>query len=499
MSAGLERPAMAAAGRFTFGPFELDVRSRRLLRAGQDVRLTRLQMSLLTVLVTGAGKVISKDHLIEAAWAGVTTIDNSVEQVVSQLRRILDPGDPRRYIETSRQAGYSFVAPVTPVPTRRTDTDLDALIEPHRALIDGRAALETLERSHIGRARATFEALVARNGNEAAFHVGLANACALQFEATRADEAPDEDALRRAVLHAREACRLAPEYGEAWATLGFVLERTGDRVDALAALGQSVTLEPDNWRHHLRLSSASWGEARLRAARRMLAHLPDAPLAHVLAATVYIARDARTAAERELDAGLSAIESSPPTRFPAVALHWLKGLLLLARGAEDEALAAFDRELALEPCDHLYTRECCANTWYAVGAVHLRRADAVAARRAFEQALARVPGHLMGRAGLELLGPRGQPQALIRTLVDEVSAAEADHVAANAMDVALARAASFVANGDVTGAAGLVDAALIEAPPGNAGWLVPIEPLLHVGRDRGAWRGVLARLRTRAS
>ncbi len=488
---------MAAAGRFTFGPFELDVRSRRLLRAGQDVRLTRLQMSLLTVLVTGAGKVISKDHLIEAAWAGVTTIDNSVEQVVSQLRRILDPGDPRRYIETSRQVGYCFVAPVTLVPTRRTDADLDALIEPHRALIDGRAALETLERSHIGRARATFEALGARNGNDAAFHVGLANACALQFEATRADEAPEEEALRRAVVHAREACRLAPEYGEAWATLGFVLERTGARVDALAALSQSVTLEPDNWRHHLRLSSASWGEARLRAARRMLAHLPT--LAHVLAATVYVARDARTAAEHELDAGLSAIESSPPARFPAVALHWLKGLLLLARGAEDEALAAFDRELALEPCDHLYTRECCANTWYAIGAAHLRCDDAASAGGAFEQALARVPGHLMARAGLELLGPRGQPQAFAGTSTDKVPAAQPGRAAPHAIDVALARAVSVVANGDVNGAARLVDAALIEAPPGNAGWLIPIEPLLHVGRDRGAWAAVLARLRTRAS
>jgi hypothetical protein len=50
----------------------------------------------------------------------------------------------------------------------------------------------------------------------------------------------------------------------------------------------------------------------------------------------------------------------------------------------------------------------------------------------------------------------------------------------------LARALSFVGNGDATGAARLVDAALVEAPPGNAGWLVPIEPLLHVGRDRGA-------------
>jgi DNA-binding winged helix-turn-helix (wHTH) protein/cytochrome c-type biogenesis protein CcmH/NrfG len=476
---------MPSGGGFAFGPFELDVRAHRLVRAGQEVRLTRLQMSLLIPLVTRAGQVLSKDHLIETAWAGVTTTDNSVEQVVSQLRKILDRGDPRRYIDTARQAGYSFVAPVTPVLARRTDADLDALIAPHRALLDGRAALETLERTRIASARATFGARLVQDNNDASFHVGFANACALEFEATRADPAPDEDALRKAAIHAREACRLAPEYAEAWATLGFVLERTGARADALGALRRSVTLEPDNWRHYLRLSSAGSGEERLRAARRMLALLPDAPLAHLLAATVYVARDARETAERELDAGLLATESSPPERFPAAGLHWLKGLLRLARGRDDEALEEFDRELALEARDLLYTRECCANTSYAIGACRLRQGEASMARVAFEAAIRRVPGHVMARAGLSVLG---QTAAL-----DEAAPN------ANGIDVALSRAVSLAANGDATGAARLVDAALAAAPPGNAGWLIPIEPLLHVGRDRGAWAPVLARLRTRAS
>ena len=50
----------------------------------------------------------------------------------------------------------------------------------------------------------------------------------MQFEMTRADPAPDAAALAMAVHHAREACRLDPQSGEAWATLGFVLDRTGD-------------------------------------------------------------------------------------------------------------------------------------------------------------------------------------------------------------------------------------------------------------------------------
>jgi hypothetical protein len=49
-------------------------------------------------------------------------------------------------------------------------------------------------------------------------------------------------------------------------------------------------------------------------------------------------------------------------KFNAVALHWLLGLVLLARGDEDAALAELERELEGEKSGHLYARECCANT-----------------------------------------------------------------------------------------------------------------------------------------
>ena len=66
----------------------------------------------------------------------------------------------------------------------------------------------------------------------------------MQFEATRADRDPDVDAIRTAETHAREAVRLNPNSGEAWATLGFVLGRTDHRGDALAALRRATTTEP---------------------------------------------------------------------------------------------------------------------------------------------------------------------------------------------------------------------------------------------------------------
>src|SRR5204863_1888483 len=140
----------------------------------------------------------------------------------------------------------------------------------------------------------------------------------------------------QALQHSREACRLDSSYGEAWATLGFVLARLGpDRqADALAASRRAVSLEPDNWRHHCRLSSIGWGEERLREARRTLALLPGSSLAHWLAASVHGARQAPDEAERELASAIAADHRADRdrSRFTSVALHWLLGLLCLARG-----------------------------------------------------------------------------------------------------------------------------------------------------------------------
>lgn len=141
--------------------------------------------------------------------------------------------------------------------------------------------------------------------------------------------------------------------------------RTGRRAHALAALERAVALEPDNWRHQVRRALGSSGETRLRAARRALAQCPQLPLAHWLAATVFVARNALDQAERDVDHTLTvaALESPDAARYSMVALHWLGGLLRLAAGDAAEAMASFNQELALEGRGHLYAREAAANTW----------------------------------------------------------------------------------------------------------------------------------------
>jgi DNA-binding winged helix-turn-helix (wHTH) protein/Tfp pilus assembly protein PilF len=459
---------------YTFGRFELDGRTRQLRRDGERVALSDRYLGVLLHLAAHAGEVVSKDDLVVAGWGDTAVGDNSLEQAISALRRTLGSSDDdREYVETVPRRGYRLTAPVTRALAPATAAEIDALLAPHRALLDGRAALETLERDQIRRAREVFAHVVSLTPDTAPAHVGLANAYVLQFEMTRADAAPDTNALKLAAQHAYEACRLDTEHAEGWSTLSFILERVGTHTDAIAAARRAIALEPDNWRHHFRLASIAWGEERLRAARRTLSLLPGFALAHWLAASVLVARNTLDDAARDLDGGIS---GGRQTRFSAVALHWLRGLIRLARDDEAGAMADFEKELENESGGHLYARECCANTWYAIGAVHMRHGRTADAHRAFDSALERLPKHALAR-----FGRSGQvPDAT------------------QPIEHAFCTAAGLVRAGSPAEAAAVIDRALAMAPPSNAGWLIPVEPFLNVHAAPAAWEPALNRLSKRA-
>jgi hypothetical protein len=215
--------------------------------------------------------------------------------------------------------------------------------------------------------------------------------------------------------------------------------------------------------------------------------LPGFPLAHWLCATVHVARQAFDEAERELDAGIAgqASQESGPSRFSGVALHWLRGLVYLARGHEGRALESFERELSFEKSGHLYARECCANTWYAIGAIHARGQRLHDATAAFQQALGRVPRHPLASLALGMITPDAPGTA--------------PGVPGTSFESAIGQAIVLVGAGNPAGAARRVDQALSAVPPGNAGWQIPVEPMLNVASALDTWAPVLARLRTRAA
>jgi tetratricopeptide (TPR) repeat protein len=179
-------------------------------------------------------------------------------------------------------------------------------------------------------------------------------------------------------------------------------------------------------------------------------------------------------------------------KFPGVALEWLLGLVHLSRGAEDEALDRFARELALETQAHLYTRESCANAWYAIGAVHLRHGRRDEAAMAFHHALERVARHPAAIA----LGALGTGPSAGAAPLD----AEPAVVSPRALvDLALAEGVRLVVAGHHGVAASRIGQALALAEPGSQAWWLPVEPVLGVTAHPAEWAPVLAQLRNRAA
>ena len=99
-----------------FAGFELDTASRRLTNAqGQGVTLTTGEFDLLCAFTQHAGRVLSRDFLLEQTRGREAgPFDRTIDVQVGRLRKKLeaDPEDPQ-IIKSVRGAGYIMVSSVT--------------------------------------------------------------------------------------------------------------------------------------------------------------------------------------------------------------------------------------------------------------------------------------------------------------------------------------------------------------------------------------------------
>jgi two-component system response regulator CpxR len=96
-----------------FTDLQIEQNSRTVRLGGEVLTLTPLEYDLLAVLANAAGRVLTRDHLLEAvAGRDYDVFDRSVDVHISSLRRKLgeNPRQPR-FIQTVRSAGYMFIAP----------------------------------------------------------------------------------------------------------------------------------------------------------------------------------------------------------------------------------------------------------------------------------------------------------------------------------------------------------------------------------------------------
>lgn len=97
---------------YSFGPFELNPRERKLLRDGRSVPLTPKVFDLLCMLVQRHGHILTKDEIMSHVWAHTIVEDANLAQSISVLRKALGHAPGNEFIQTVSRFGYRFVFPV---------------------------------------------------------------------------------------------------------------------------------------------------------------------------------------------------------------------------------------------------------------------------------------------------------------------------------------------------------------------------------------------------
>ena len=103
----LRRPRQALPPELTVGDLVLDPAGRQVRRSGEPVALSTKEFGLLEVLMRHAGRVLTRDWILDHVWdEEFDSFSNVVDVYVTRLRKKLDrPGEPSLF-RAVRGVGY---------------------------------------------------------------------------------------------------------------------------------------------------------------------------------------------------------------------------------------------------------------------------------------------------------------------------------------------------------------------------------------------------------
>ena len=102
--------AEALRNRLEFRELVIDINERRTYKAGKEVELTHTEFDLLTFLASNAGKVLSREKILNSIWGYEYPIETRVIDVhIRNLRRKIESQPSRPYyILAVPGIGYRF-------------------------------------------------------------------------------------------------------------------------------------------------------------------------------------------------------------------------------------------------------------------------------------------------------------------------------------------------------------------------------------------------------
>jgi two-component system, OmpR family, response regulator MprA len=98
------RPAREVLG---YADLTLDTATRRVTRDGLPIELTKIEFSLLELMLRNAEQVLSYELILDRVWGyGEAPASNGLQVFVAMLRRKLEDGGGRRLVHNVRGVGY---------------------------------------------------------------------------------------------------------------------------------------------------------------------------------------------------------------------------------------------------------------------------------------------------------------------------------------------------------------------------------------------------------
>jgi DNA-binding response OmpR family regulator len=107
----LRRPPLTVGTKVKVGNLELDTNNYTVNRAGQEIKLSSKEFSLLEYFMHHPGQVITKDMIINHVWdQDADILPNTIEVYIGYLRNKIDRPFPKEapLIHTMRGFGYKL-------------------------------------------------------------------------------------------------------------------------------------------------------------------------------------------------------------------------------------------------------------------------------------------------------------------------------------------------------------------------------------------------------
>jgi predicted ATPase/DNA-binding winged helix-turn-helix (wHTH) protein len=144
---------MAQADDTEAGAVWLDLEHEQLRRGSQALHLRPKSFALLRYLVAHAGRVVSKDELVQAVWTETAVSDGVLTVSITEIRQVLgDTAQAPQYLETVPRRGYRWLGTLPTTAPSSATPSFSLPLAPSPPLV-GREADVTQLHSWLTRAR----------------------------------------------------------------------------------------------------------------------------------------------------------------------------------------------------------------------------------------------------------------------------------------------------------------------------------------------------------